>query len=1042
MSKHCICRYQNFVLLILFSFTFLISFGQGYDTLNWKFSNPKQFGFTIQAVNYFDDNNVIAVGTEGGIAKSTDGGSNWTYGPFTYIRPDGLKGKQTFNDINYVTATTAYAVGNAGLMAKTTDGGQTWSFVTTPLFPNLKNINAVWFVDANKGYIGGQANNASDSLPKLYVTLNGGATWDSIAAPMVNGVTRVGYINNPNIPSVLYPVDAKMKEIFRIQILSNGVGYVCGQGSPLFPAVSKRAISSTNCLPGTSNLTTGSQTASLLWKLDGGVLTDYSLSKERLGYSGINTTNINCTTTFGSISPSSQSYKAMHVVNDSTVVLISFNNNVVVKVHTGVADQTANVNAPGIYEKGRYELLNFTNPPNGGTPIPPNPVFGFSNPLFIKKANSGKLYTGTAGNSFFGTPGSLYTSVDTGRTWVEEIPYPQTPLFTLIAPFAQALDFSPSGKLLVMGNNGAVGDSVPGGKWQSNYTSVPVNAGYEKIEFIDCNNGIATGGSAITVTTDGGASWIDKARPDFANSFYTINGLAYPSLSKAYFAVSNGIVYSSPDQGTTLDPIFSDFNYRMNDIAAIGNNVWAIGYSQFTVPSAQRRSAAFRSTDGGVTWSTYTGFPVGTLAPNLTQIKFPTNLIGYAAGNRDTIYKTTDGGLTWNKLPVPTPGVTPQITYTDMFALDANTVFLTGNGFPRKVVFKTTDGGNTWTDITNNISTLGGGNINAVLMHDVNNGYVVSPGGYLFKTTDGGSSWALDIAPTNCIFNTMAFAPQNVPSGISMQNRKLFVSGVNINGAPMMEYGNPKDINVNSTEVVTGGCSVGALGSIVVNATGGIAPYTYSLDGGQFQTSNTFANLTSGTKTLTIKDAFCGILTKQIVVDVKQSPSVNAGFDKTIIDGDIVTLNGNGSANSTNIAWTPANSILSGANSYNASAKPSSTTNFTLTVTAQNGCISSDDVLVTVIPYCVKVMNAFTPNGDGINDKWLVTNGASCSQQIIAKVFNRQGDLVYSNDHYNNDWDGKYKGKPVPDGTYYYVLQFRLINGMSIPVKGDVTILR
>ena len=184
------------------------------------------------------------------------------------------------------------------------------------------------------------------------------------------------------------------------------------------------------------------------------------------------------------------------------------------------------------------------------------------------------------------------------------------------------------------------------------------------------------------------------------------------------------------------------------------------------------------------------------------------------------------------------------------------------------------------------------------------------------------------------------------------------------------------------------------------------------------------------------------MLTKSIVVDVKQSPAVNAGSDKTIVDGDVVILAGSGVSSPASIVWTPASSIISGANTYTATVKPATTTTYTLTVTAANGCVSTDQAVVTVIPYCVKVLNAFTPNGDGINDRWLVTNGASCFSQIIAKVYNRHGELVYSNDYYNNDWDGKYKGKPVADGTYYYVLQFRLINGNSIPVKGDVTILR
>ena len=320
-------------------------FSQGYNTTNWKFSNPKQFGFTVLDVDYFDNNNAIAVGSNGGIAKTTDGGLNWTYGVFTYINPTGFKVTANFNDVHYITASVAYAVANGGAMVKTTDGGATWNFVTTPLLPNLKTINACWFLDANKGYIGGQPNipstgspNPLDSLPKIYVTLNGGATWDSIAAPAVNGVSRVGYINNAFIPSVLYPVDAKLKEIMRIEFLNDSTGYVSGSNSygvTLFPNVSFRATSTVVCNPLATFLTSGSMAGALLWKFKSGVLTDYSLSKERLGYTGINTNTINCTTTFGTITPITQQYRAMNIINDTTVVLMSFNNNTVVKVNTG-----------------------------------------------------------------------------------------------------------------------------------------------------------------------------------------------------------------------------------------------------------------------------------------------------------------------------------------------------------------------------------------------------------------------------------------------------------------------------------------------------------------------------------------------------------------------------------------------------------------------------------------------------------------------------------------------------------------------------------
>ena len=138
-------------------------------------------------------------------------------------------------------------------------------------------------------------------------------------------------------------------------------------------------------------------------------------------------------------------------------------------------------------------------------------------------------------------------------------------------------------------------------------------------------------------------------------------------------------------------------------------------------------------------------------------------MVGYVSGTRDTVWKTTDGGVTWNKLPLPTPGVTPQITYTDMFALDVNTVFLVGNGFPRKAVFKTTDGGNTWQDITGNIlAILPVSNLNSVVFHDANNGYIGANGAILV-TNNGGATWRLDVQPSGQNNVTMRFAPKTVP---------------------------------------------------------------------------------------------------------------------------------------------------------------------------------------------------------------------------------------------------------------------------------------
>ena len=1030
-------------LFICFFVSASIAKAQGiYNTKDWRFSNPTPFGFTVLDVDYLDDNTVIAVGDQGGIARSTNGGRTWTYGIFTYPNAAGQRTKASFQDVHVVSANAIYAVGTGGMMAKSTDAGVTWSFITTPLYANAKNINAVWFVSETVGYIGGQWNTL-DSIPKLYRTTNGGTSWDSLDAP-IGGKTRVGFINNPARPPLIWDVTAKGKEILRIEFSSPTNGYIIGSGLGTYEKIGYGV--SAACATLTSFSTTGAHHAALVWKFSNGTLTDYSLSKERLGYSGINTNTITCNTQYGSnVTPVTQSYKAMNIINDSLIVIMSFNNNTVVRIHTGANDLTTNM-ATNQQERGRYQIMNFPFPPTqgpqAGPPIPAVQVLNATNPYNIRRAASGKLYA-TSFSATFDPINKMFTSVDTGRTWKEERNLPTGRNYSEFS--ICTMDISPSGNFLFMGVNGVHSDSIPGSALRSSYITTPAGASFSKMEFANCNNAIAAGGANINTTSDGGKTWASNPRADFAASNYAINSVAFPTTAKSYYAVSNGILYSSPDRGVTLDPILTDFEVQMNDVAVRGDTIWACGTAAFTVATASRRPKVFRSINGGTSWTTISApFTMGTLAQGFNDIEFPTNLIGYMSGTRDTIWKTTDGGATWAKLPLPTPGVTPQITYTDLQALDANTVFVTGNGYPRQVVFKTTDGGQTWSDISGNLQALGIGNFNGVRMHDVNNGYVVRPGGFLCKTTNGGQTWTPELAPTGSLFEIAVFPQRSVPAGTPMENRKLFVVGPNQSGAPIMEYGDTTKTNVNITNVaVLPSCSNQSTGSITVTASGGIGSYTYAINGRPVQTTNAFTNLASGTYTLTVQDAFCGTTTQSVVVGTLVSPNVNAGPDLIMVDGYPVYLAGSSSTtNLTTIAWTPSSTLV-GANSFKPLAKPNTTTTYTLSVTASNGCTSTDNAVVTVLPYCIKPLDAFTPNKDGTNDLWLVTAfGGTCVGRVYVNVFNRYGNVVYKSDNYTNNWDGTYNGKPVPDGTYYYVIDYRLINGESIVMRGDLTIIR
>ena len=99
-------------------------------------------------------------------------------------------------------------------------------------------------------------------------------------------------------------------------------------------------------------------------------------------------------------------------------------------------------------------------------------------------------------------------------------------------------------------------------------------------------------------------------------------------------------------------------------------------------------------------------------------------------------------------------------------------------------------------------------------------------------------------------------------------------------------------------------------------------------------------------------------------------------------------------------------------------------------------------MIVKIVNQCIDVRNAFSPNGDGVNDNWQVYDGRSCLSKVSVTVFNRYGSKVFENSDYYNGWTGTYQGKAIPDGTYYAVIEFTLVSGKKITTKTDVTVIR
>jgi gliding motility-associated-like protein len=173
-----------------------------------------------------------------------------------------------------------------------------------------------------------------------------------------------------------------------------------------------------------------------------------------------------------------------------------------------------------------------------------------------------------------------------------------------------------------------------------------------------------------------------------------------------------------------------------------------------------------------------------------------------------------------------------------------------------------------------------------------------------------------------------------------------------------------------------------------------------------------------------------------IVMNIFPLPAVNGGGNKTIKKGSNVALTATTSGNIADVIWSPSTG-LDNNKILNPLASPASTTVYTITVQNAEGCMAIDSVRVTVLN-TISFPNTFTPNGDGVNDKWDIQN-LKDYQNCVVHIFDRYGGEVYTSIGYYNAWDGTFKGRPCPVGTYYYLIN---LNDGSPPLSGFVALIR
>jgi gliding motility-associated-like protein len=186
----------------------------------------------------------------------------------------------------------------------------------------------------------------------------------------------------------------------------------------------------------------------------------------------------------------------------------------------------------------------------------------------------------------------------------------------------------------------------------------------------------------------------------------------------------------------------------------------------------------------------------------------------------------------------------------------------------------------------------------------------------------------------------------------------------------------------------------------------------------------------------------CGTNTQTINVSIINS--VSADVIANPISGilPVVVSFTNNSSNANSYSWNFGNGNTANTTTVSSQTYSNAGT-YTVYLTASSGaCSDMDYVVITVLneESTLYVPNAFTPNGDSINDIFLV--GATNIKEFNMIIFDRWGLKMFESSDINVGWDGTVNGKVVADGTYFHLINAKDVDGKEIKKQGTITLFK
>ncbi|MEM7573126.1 MAG: gliding motility-associated C-terminal domain-containing protein, partial [Bacteroidota bacterium] len=234
---------------------------------------------------------------------------------------------------------------------------------------------------------------------------------------------------------------------------------------------------------------------------------------------------------------------------------------------------------------------------------------------------------------------------------------------------------------------------------------------------------------------------------------------------------------------------------------------------------------------------------------------------------------------------------------------------------------------------------------------------------------------------------------------------------------------------------------------------GGSEPYLYQINGGVFLPLDAFPqviNQLPGDYSITIQDANGCELSDAFTISPAPESQLFIQPEVAIVQlGDSILLNAQTDATVDSLFWSAAGVFVPGANEIQVWAGPLESTVYSIWLRDLTGCELEAEVLVQVdrnVP--IFQPTAFSPNGDGVNDVFLLYFGDGVTQLEDFQIFNRWGDIVHqvggildlSSTSWS--WDGRQGDQTLNPGVFVYSVRVTYLDGRQEIVAGEVTLVR